>query len=128
MLVLSASPTLGSAQGHDNHGAGAISSPQRPTGEENALVSAVRDATVRFKSVTSVDGPGENYKLAFGCVSGGDFGTWAFTTSTWILVDGDINVNQPEIILFEPRPNGRMRITGVDFLVRGRCLGGEASR
>ena len=117
VLALSAGPTIASAQSHDNHAAGAVSQPHRPTREESALAGAVRDATVRFKNVTSVDGPGEDYKLMFGCVSGGDFGAMGLHYVNMGLVDGDINVNQPEIILFEPRPNGRIRITGVDFLV-----------
>jgi hypothetical protein len=115
MLVLVASTTRGSAQGHDGH-PGAISS-QPPTRQQNALVSAVRDATARFKNVRSVDGPGEGYQLAFGCVSGGEFGAMGLHYVNMSLVDGDVNPSQPEIILFEPVANGRIRITGVDYLV-----------
>jgi hypothetical protein len=118
VLMLSASPTLGSAQGHDNHAPGATSQPHRLTREESALVRAVQDATAKFKNVTSVNGPGNGYELMFGCVSGGEFGAMGLHYVNMGLVgDGDINVNEPEIILFEPRPNGRIRITGVDFLV-----------
>ena len=34
-----------------------------------------------------------------------------------MLVDGTVDVDKPEIMLFEPAPNGRIRITGADFLV-----------
>ena len=34
-----------------------------------------------------------------------------------LVGDGDIDVRYPEIILFEPQPHGRIRITGADFLV-----------
>ena len=115
MLILVAPATWSSAQGHDDH-PGAISS-QPPTRQQNALVSAVRDATARFKNVRSVDGPGEGYQLAFGCVSGGEFGAMGLHYVNMSLVDGDVNPSQPEIILFEPVANGRIRITGVDFLV-----------
>ena len=117
VLMLSASPMPGSAQSHDSHGAGVFSQPHRPTREENALVSAVRDATFRFKNVTSVEGPGQGYELMFGCVSGGDYGAMGLHYVNLSLVDGDVDARYPEIILFEPRPNGRIRITGVDFLV-----------
>jgi hypothetical protein len=116
-LMVSTSATRGSAQGHDDHGPGVVSTPHKPTSQENALVSAVRDATARFKNVTSVDGPGEGYALAFGCVSGGDFGAMGLHYVNMSLVDGDVQPSQPEIILFEPAPNGRIRITGVDYLV-----------
>jgi hypothetical protein len=117
VIMLSAPAGFASAQGHDSHAAGAIAPTHKPTREEGALVSAVRDATDRFKKVTSVDGPGEGYELMFGCVSGGDFGAMGLHYVNMGLVDGDFNVNEPEIILFEPRPNGRIRITGADFLI-----------
>ena len=65
MLMLSAAPGYSGAQSHDSHAAGAESQPHKPTREEGALVSAVRDATDRFKKVTSIDGPGEGFELMF---------------------------------------------------------------
>ena len=55
----------------------------QPAQDENALVAAVRDATARFTNVTSVDGPGEGYKLNFACVSGGDFGAMGLHDGTF---------------------------------------------
>jgi hypothetical protein len=115
MLSGSAGPAL--AQSHDEH-SGAFG-PQRPNPRENELVQAVRDATERFKNVTSVAGPGEGYGLGFGCVSGGDFGAMGMHYINGPLIDDkEIKVDQPEIILFEPTPNGGIRITGVDYLVK----------
>src|SRR5262245_60382494 len=88
VVILAASAARSSAQGHDDH-PGAVS-PHPPTRQENALVSAVRDATARFKSVRSVDGPGEGYQLAFGCVSGGEFGAMGLHYVNMSLVDGDV--------------------------------------
>ena len=104
------------AQGHDAHFA---IGPQKPNPRENELVQAVRDATERFKNVTNVAGPGEGYGLGFGCVSGGDFGAMGMHYINGPLIDDkEIRVDQPEIILFEPTPNGGIRITGVDYLVK----------
>ena len=33
------------------------------------------------------------------------------------LVDGEMDVKHPEILLYEPLPNGRLRLTGADYLV-----------
>jgi len=116
-LMLSATPVLAAAQGHDDHGAPAAQS-HKPGPQDNALVKAVRDATERFKNVTSVAGPGEGYELSFGCVSGGDFGAMGLHYVNMPLVgDGEIDVAQPEIVLFEPTPNGGIRIPGADYLV-----------
>jgi len=92
--------------------------PKPLTAEQNALVQAVRDATDRFRDVRSVAGPGDGYELQFGCVSGGDFGAMGLHYVNGSLVgDGEIDVNKPEIILFEPTPDGGIKITGVDYLV-----------
>jgi hypothetical protein len=116
-LMVSAAAIQGSAQSHDGHEGSAASLRHKPTRQENELVDAVRDATARFKNVSSVDGPGEGYALMFGCVSGGDFGAMGLHYVNGGLLDGNVEVTQPEIILFEPAPNGRIRITGADFLV-----------
>ena len=34
-----------------------------------------------------------------------------------LVADKQLDVNQPEVILFEPTRNGGIRITGVDYLV-----------
>ena len=106
------------AQDHESHDGHPASAPHKATAEENALVKAVRDATDRFKHVTSVAGPGEGYELTFGCVSGGDFGAMGLHyVNLSLLGDGQIDVAQPEIVLFEPTPNGGIRITGADYIV-----------
>jgi hypothetical protein len=117
VLTMSGSETQGQVQSHDGHAGRATAQHRKPTREQNALVTAVREATARFKNVTSVEGPGEGYNLMFGCVSGGEFGAMGLHYVNLSLVDGDIDVTQPEIILFEPTANGKIRITGADFLV-----------
>ena len=116
-LIVTAAATPGLAQSHD-HPAMVAAAPHKPTDQENALVKAVRDATERFKNVTSISGPGEGYELAFGCVSGGDYGAMGLHyVNSSILGDGEVDVTQPEIVLFEPTPNGGIRLTGADFVV-----------
>jgi hypothetical protein len=104
------------AQGHDAHAAMTPSGPR--TAAQNELVETVRRATARFRNVTDPAGPGEGYELMFGCVSGGDFGAMGLHYVNSALVgDGEVDASHPEIILFEPTSNGRIRITGADFLV-----------
>ncbi len=115
MLMVSGSAIPALAQDHDH---AAIGQPHKATAQENELVQTVRDATQRFKNVTSVAGPGEGYELGFGCVSGGDFGAMGMHYINMKLVnDNEIKAEEPEIILFEPTSNGGIRITGVDYLV-----------
>ena len=79
VLMIAGSGTRGAAQSHDDHG-GARSEPHKLTPQENALVQTVRAATERFKDVTNVAGPGPEYALTFGCVSGAISGQWDCTT------------------------------------------------
>ncbi len=116
MTMISGSISICRAQSHDDHHPGTMQ--QTMTAQDNLLVQKVREATIRFKDVTSITGPGNGYGLAFGCVSGGDFGAMGLHYVNMALVeDGEVNENFPEIILFEPAKNGTIKITGADFLV-----------
>ena len=65
-----------------------------------------------------MENAGPDYALIFGCVSGGDFGAMGMHFLNGALLgDGDVDVNHPEILLYEPLPNGRLRLTGADYLV-----------
>jgi hypothetical protein len=44
------------------------------------------------------------------------------------LVDGMVQADQPEIILFEPARGGKIRITGVDYLVPAAAWDLEAHK
>ncbi len=109
------SPALADS-GHD-HGA---TSPQMTPEQERktgALVAAVRETTERFKDV-NVAGA-EGYSLQFGCVSGsGDEGAMGLHFVNGSLIgDGQIDLAHPEIILYEPQPDGTVKLTGADYLV-----------
>ena len=109
-------PPASFAQGHD-HG----SDSQRPlTAEQkrksNALVQVVREATERFQDVERARS--EQYELQFGCVSGPDAGAMGMHfVNLGLVLDGEIDVARPEIVIYEPLPGGRLRLIGADYLV-----------
>jgi hypothetical protein len=83
---------------------------------QNPLVKLVRQITEPYKSVTAAEAAG--YALAFGCVSGPDAGAMGLHYVNMPLVmDGEIDANRPEIILYEPAGNGQVRLVGADYLV-----------
>ena len=105
------------AQDHDAH---SRSVQQIQTADQkkqaNSLVRIVRESTVRFRDAAVADS--EGYGLLFGCVSGGEYGAMGLHYVNFPLVaDGQIDATKPEIVLYEPTPNGGLRITGVDYLV-----------
>ena len=86
---------------------------ERPT---SALVDVVRQSTERFRDVRVAEG--EGYALLFGCVSGPDFGAMGMHFVNLPLVtDGEIDATRPEIVIYEPLKDGRLRLIGADYLV-----------
>jgi hypothetical protein len=82
----------------------------------NALVDVVRQSTERFKDVAVAEG--EEYGLLFGCVSGSDSGAMGLHyVKQSLLMDADIDPTTPEIVIYEPLPNGRLQLIGADYLV-----------
>src|SRR5690349_21619160 len=103
LLLVGGSASRALAQGDHNH---AMSTPHQQTDEQKkrtgALVKAVREATEGFQNPDNAPG----YSLVFGCVSGGDFGAMGMHFLNGALLgDGDVKVETPEILLYEPLPN-----------------------
>ena len=101
---------------HDHdHGPAPDRSPQakRHGGE---LVRLVRESTRRYWDVAVAEADG--YGLMFGCVSGGEWGAMGLHYVNMGLVgDGIVDARRPEIVIYEPLPNGGRRLIGADFLV-----------
>lgn len=86
---------------------------QKTAGE---LVKVVREATRRFRDVRVAEA--EGYQLHFGCVSSPDRGAMGLHYVNMTLVgDGVLQADRPEIVIYEPLPNGRLRLIGADYLV-----------
>lgn len=84
--------------------------------DANALVKVVRESTVRFKNVAAAEA--EGYGLQFGCVSGPDSGAMGLHYVNFDLVlDGELDPTRPEIVIYEPLPDGKLQLVGADFLV-----------
>jgi len=85
-------------------------------GQAASLINTVREATERFKDVEVAKA--EGYALMFGCVSGPDSGAMGLHyVNLPLVLDGVLDPAKPEIIIYEPLPNGQLKMTGADFLV-----------
>jgi hypothetical protein len=85
----------------------------RPAGD---LVNVVRAATERFKDVSVAEA--EGYALMFGCVSGPDWGAMGLHyVNLPLVIDNVLDPARPEIVIYEPQPNGKLKLIGADFLV-----------
>lgn len=82
----------------------------------NELIRIVRESTARFRDVSVAEA--EGYTPLFGCVSGPDWGAMGLHFVNLPLVeDGLLDPERPEIVIYEPLPNGRLRLIGADYLV-----------
>jgi hypothetical protein len=118
LAFTSVSTMRANAQSEHSHGAD-VKQPELTNEQKaklNALVKVVRDVTERFQDVRVAEY--EGYTSQFGCVSGPDFGAMGLHYVNGPLVgDGEINPRHPEIVIYEPAGNGRVRLTGVEYVV-----------
>jgi hypothetical protein len=122
LALLNLYPTRALAQ--DSH-AHVLTSQQYQLaiGQQNkasALLKIVREATERFKDVAQAER--EHYSLLFGCVSGPDAGAMGLHFLNGDLLNevnngGVFDPTRPQIVLYEPTLDGRLRLVGADFLV-----------
>jgi hypothetical protein len=102
LLLMACSPSLALAQSDHMHGTTSQPQPLTPDqkAKAGALIKVVREATERFQNpVVDVGAMGLHF------VNGS------------LVGDGELDVNRPEIVLYEPLANGRLRLTGADYLV-----------
>ena len=88
----------------------------QPDAKENSakLVQDVRNATKQFLDINNAIAAG--YGPFLGCVSGSDHGAMGVHYVNGSLVNGTIDVNQPQALIYEPSPNGQMKLVGVEFI------------
>jgi len=114
LVLISVCPL--SALARSEHPHPTTAQPQQLTPAQDALLKIVRDNTERFKDVSVAEA--EGYSLLFGCVSGPDAGAMGLHYVNLPLVAaGAIDATRPQIVIYEPMPDGRLRLIGADFLV-----------
>ncbi len=80
------------------------------------LIRIVREATERFKDVSVAEA--EGYALQFGCVTGPDAGAMGLHYVNGALVNsGVLDATRPQIVIYEPKPGGGLRLIGADYLL-----------
>jgi hypothetical protein len=114
--VALAAALAGQAMGDHGDSRGGSHDEQKLKPHTGDLVRAVRDATRRFHDINQARA--EGYQLLFGCVSGPDDGAMGLHyVNLGLVADGVLDPAKPEIVIYEPTPNGGRRLLGADFLV-----------
>lgn len=114
-LPLGASFTAAADQvaSHADHGADRATSWKR---DFSPLVDKVRRATGRFRDINVAHA--EGWVPGTPCVSGPNAGAMGVHFILPARVgDGVLNAEEPEALIYEPQPNGSLRLVGVEFIV-----------
>src|SRR5262245_23815366 len=89
------------------------------TADQKQAVADVRNATAKFHDfawTTSASGGGYTVQFPAGCaaIASGAQGVHYLNPS---LVDNQVELLRPELVMYEPGPNGQMNFVGVDYVV-----------
>jgi hypothetical protein len=101
--LIAAAPLVAAGQANHDHNHDAPSK----------LVRIVRAATQQYIDVNNA---GPDYIPLFGCVSGPDHGAMGIHYVNLSLLDGQIDAEHPEALIYEPVGNKR-RLVGVEYIV-----------
>ena len=89
------------------------------TAQQKKAIAELRNATVKFHDfayATSANGGGYTNQYPAGCAASatGAQGVHYLNPS---LVDDKVELLKPELLMYEPGPNGQMNLVGVDYVV-----------
>jgi hypothetical protein len=90
--------------------------PLAAMGDSSALIDKVREATAQYIDVNVAIAQG--FQPATPCVSGPDQGAMGVHYVLGSRIhDGTLKAEQPEALIYEPAPNGTLRLVGVEYIV-----------
>jgi hypothetical protein len=104
------------AAAQDAHAHTTAEMAQKQNAQTSAMLERVRLATARYKDVRIAES--EGYTLQFGCVVG-DYGSamGLHYVNGDLVNKGVLDLEHPQIIIYEPTPSGELKLTGVDYLL-----------
>ena len=82
---------------------------------ENKDLAALRRVTAPFHDFGKAVAAGWSTQIT-PCMAGPD-GGMGFHYGNTALIDGSVRVEEPELLLYEPEANGRLRLVAVEYIV-----------
>src|SRR5689334_11077129 len=78
-------------------------------------IMTIRDATAKFKATEAAVAVG--YKQVTGCVEHQPAGAMGYHFQNNDLLDTTLDLDHPEVLVYEKMPDGSFQLNGVEFLV-----------
>ena len=82
----------------------------------NRQLAALRQATAHFHNFEKAVAAGYAVQLT-GCMSDPVLGAQGFHYAKPSLIDGTAELLQPELLMYEPRADGSLRLVGVEYII-----------
>jgi hypothetical protein len=99
----------------------AANADDKPTFKDGPLVKEIRAATVMYKDVAAAEAAGYVATACAAGMNGGAMGIHFVNPGLLFDADGTPNatfdVTTPEVLIYEPLKNGRLRLVGVEYIV-----------
>ena len=94
--------------------------------DQSKLVQLVRNATQQYQNVANA---APDYIPVLGCVSGSDHGAMgihyvngSLLNGETLLSDGQLDPTKPQALIYEPQPNGELKLVGAEFIILASAL------
>ena len=114
MMCFFASSSMAQTNATDNSQAPGILPSGWGEGVDHAIVT-IRDATAKFKTTEAAEAAG--YKQVTGCVQHQPAGAMGFHFQNNSLLDTTLDLEHPEVLVYEKMADGSFQLNGVEFLV-----------
>jgi hypothetical protein len=79
-------------------------------------LAALRGATAAFHDIETAKAAGWSAPIT-GCMTDPTAGGMGYHYGKVSLIDGAVSVTEPELLLYEPQKNGRMRLVAVEYII-----------
>ena len=89
------------------------------TADQMQAIAAVRNATNQFHDfeyATSASGGGYTQQFPAGCAATSTGAQGVHYLNPTLAADPAIDILRPELLMYEPGPNGQMKLVGVDYV------------
>lgn len=113
-LALAACDTAPTHAGHPAPSAGAATAARGDAAVNRALAT-IRAATARYHRVEVAEAA--NYEVVSECVSHPPLGAMGYHYANFGLMDATVDPAAPEILVYAPQKNGKLKLVAVEFMV-----------
>jgi hypothetical protein len=83
----------------------------------NRDLATLRRVTASFHNFATASGAGWSAQITPCMTDPGGAGGMGFHYGKVSLIDGSVSVDEPELLLYEPENNGRLRLVAVEYII-----------